>query len=70
MFFVFLLYYNNKAKEGILYEKHIKKIICLFGLLFTLTLADNSSIITLCDISTHQIIPPQTEPGDSAEDIP
>jgi hypothetical protein len=51
-------------------KKHIKKIICLFGLLFTLTLADNSSIITLCDISTHQIIPPQTEPGDSTEDIP
>ena len=51
-------------------KKHIKKIICLFGLLFTLTLADNSSIITLSDISTHQIIPPQTEPGDSTEDIP
>lgn len=49
-------------------KKHIKKIICLFGLLFTLILADNNSIITLCDISTHQIMPPKTDPGDIDKD--
>lgn len=51
-------------------KKYIKKIICLFGLLFILIFTDNESMITSFDNASYQTTPPTAEPGDCTEDIP
>ena len=65
VFLIFVMLLYIKRKEEFTMKKHLKKFICLFGLLFTLVLTDNKSMITSCDTVSYQTTPPKTEPGDN-----